>query len=189
MNQVILIHGMPDKEEYYDPNTESSSNRQWLPWAQKELSKKDILTQALEMPHPYNPVYEDHCEVFEQMKISNETILVGHSCGAGFLLRYFSEHPELNPKKIILVAPWIDPEPHELNTGFFDFTIDTSLTDRTSLVIFYSTDDEESCVKSAEIILEALPNATYHKFDNKGHFTKGDLGTEEFPELLEEVLK
>ena len=113
MNQVILIHGMPDKEEYYDPNTESSSNRQWLPWAQKELSKKDILTQALEMPHPYNPVYEDHCEVFEQMKISSETILVGHSCGAGFLLRYFSEHPELYPKKIILAAPWIDPEPKE----------------------------------------------------------------------------
>lgn len=189
MNHVILIHGMPDKEEYYDPNTESSSNRQWLPWVQKELSKKDILTQALEMPHPYNPIYEDHCEVFEQMKISDETILVGHSCGAGFLLRYFSEHPELTPRKIILVAPWIDPEPRELTTGFFDFTIDATLSDRTNLVVFYSTDDEEVCVRSAEIIKEALPNATYHKFDNKGHFCEEDLGTKAFPELLEEILK
>ena len=189
MNQVILIHGMPDKEEYYDPNTESSSNRQWLPWAQKELSKKDVLTQALEMPHPYNPVYEDHCEVFEQMKISSETFLVGHSCGSGFLLRYFSEHKELSPKKIILVAPWIDPEPHELTTGFFDFEIDQSLTQRTNLVVFYSTDDDEPMIKTVKIIEEALPNAIYHKFSDKGHFTKGDLGTEEFPELLEEILE
>jgi predicted alpha/beta hydrolase family esterase len=150
---------------------------------------KEILSQALEMPHPYNPVYEDHCEVFEQMKINNETTLVGHSCGAGFLLRYFSEHPELKPKKIVLVAPWIDPEPHELDTGFFDFEIDTTLTDRTNVVVFYSTDDDEPILKTAEIIEKALPHATYHQFSDKGHFTKGDLGTEEFPELLEEIQK
>ncbi|HRH25070.1 MAG TPA: alpha/beta hydrolase [Candidatus Paceibacterota bacterium] len=189
MNQVILIHGMPDKEEYFSDVKPSSSNKHWFPWMQKKLAMKEILSQALEMPHPYNPIYEDHCEVFEQMKISSETILVGHSCGAGFLLRYFSEHPELKPKKIILVAPWIDPEPRELDTGFFDFTIDTTLTDRTNLIVFYSTDDDKVCVRSAEIIKDALPNATYYKFDNKGHFTKGDLGTEEFPELLEEILK
>jgi uncharacterized protein len=123
------------------------------------------------------------------MKINSETILVGHSCGAGFLLRYFSEHPDLKPKKIILVAPWIDPEPHILNTGFFDFTIDGTLTDRIDVVVFYSTDDDEPMIKTAEIIEKALPNATYHKYSDKGHFTKGDLGTEEFPELLDEVLR
>ena len=48
---------------------------------------------------------------------------------------------------------------------------------------------DEVCVRSAEIIKDSLPNATYYKFDNKGHFTKGDLGTEEFPELLEEIIK
>lgn len=189
MNHVILIHGMPDKEEYFSDEKPSSSNKHWLPWIQKKLAIKEILSQALEMPHPYNPIYKDHCEVFEQMKISSETILVGHSCGAGFLLRYFSEHPKLSPKKIILVAPWIDPEPRELTTGFFDFEIDPTLTDRTGLVVFYSTDDDDVCVKSAEIIKGVLPNATYHKFDNKGHFTKGDLGTEEFPELLKEILR
>lgn len=189
MNHVILIHGMPDKEEYYDTQSESPSNKQWLPWIQKELSKKDILSQALEMPHPYNPIYKDHCEVFEQMKISSETILVGHSCGAGFLLRYFSEHPELIPKKIILVAPWIDPEPRLLTTGFFDFEIDSTLTKRTNLVIFYSTDDDEACVRSAEIIKEILPDGIYHQYENKGHFCEDDLGTKAFPELLEEILK
>ncbi len=189
MNQVILIHGMPSKEEYFDTSLPRPTEAHWFPWIKSEIEEKGVEAHVPAMPEPYEPKYDLWKEVFEQMKISNETILVGHSCGAGFLVRYFSEHPELNPKKIILVAPWIDPEPHELDTGFFDFTIDPSLTDRTSLVVFYSTDDEESCVKSAEIILEVLPNATYHKFDNKGHFTKGDLGTEEFPEFLEEVLK
>jgi predicted alpha/beta hydrolase family esterase len=64
MNQVILIHGMPDKEEYFSEGKPSSSNKHWLPWIQKKLAMKEILSQALEMPHPYNPVYEDHCEVF-----------------------------------------------------------------------------------------------------------------------------
>jgi hypothetical protein len=189
MNHVILIHGMPDKEEYFSDVKPSSSNKHWFPWIQKKLAMKEVLSQALEMPHPYNPVYGDHCEVFEQMKISSETIVVGHSCGAGFLLRYFSEHPELQPKKIILVAPWIDPEPRELTTGFFDFEIDATLTDRTIVVVFYSTNDDLPMIKTAEIIEKALPNAIYHKFSDKGHFTKGDLGTEEFPELLEEILK
>lgn len=189
MNQVILIHGMPDKEEYFSDVKPSSSNKHWLPWMQKQLAMKSILSQAPEMPKPYDPNYDKWVEVFEQFKISNETTLVGHSCGGGFLLRYLSEHPNLHPKKIVLVAPWIDPEPHELDTGFFDFTIDPTLTDRTSLIVFYSTDDDEPMVKTAEIIQRTLPNATYHEFDNKGHFTKGDLGTEEFPELLEEILK
>lgn len=118
MNHVVLIHGAPYEEEFYNPEKPSPSHTNWFPWLQKQLALKDEISVAPEMPHPYNPIYEDHCAVFEQMKISNETILVGHSCGGGFLLRYFSEYPELHPKKIILVAPWIDPEPKELTTGF-----------------------------------------------------------------------
>lgn len=189
MNQVILIHGMPNKEEYFDSSFPKPIDAHWFPWIKAELQNQGIETTIPAMPEPYEPKYQDWKEVFEQHTISNETILVGHSCGAGFLLRYFSEHPELHPKKIILVAPWIDPEPRELTTGFFDFEIDTTLTTRTNVVVFYSTDDDDVCVRSAEIIKGVLPNATYHKFDNKGHFTKGDLGTEEFPELLEEIQK
>lgn len=84
MNHTILIHGMPDKEEYYDASFESPSNMQWVPWIQKELSKRDILSQAPEMPKPYEPRYEKWKEVFEQFKISDESILVGHSCGGLF---------------------------------------------------------------------------------------------------------
>jgi predicted alpha/beta hydrolase family esterase len=193
MKQVILIHGLPDKEEFYNPIYDSPSNMHWFPWIQRKLSLKDVLSQSLEMPHPYDPSYVDHCMVLDQMNISSETILVGHSCGGGFLVRYFSEHPEKIPAKIILVAPWIDPENRlkEINTksDFFDFTIDSHLTERTQVHCLYSTDDEWYITASVEKIQEALPGMAMYQFTDKGHFTESHLGTKEFPELLEIILK
>ena len=187
MNQIIIIHGMPDKEEYLGDLWPSPSNAHWIPWLQKELSRKEVLSQAPEMPRPYELNYQEWLDVFEQFKISNKTTLIGHSCGGGFLLRYLSEHPEINPKKVILVAPWIDPEPHELEEGndFFKFKIDEDVVSRTSLHVMYSTDDLGPCIRSAEIIRIAIPNATYHVYTDKGHFTEPDLGDKAFPELFE----
>lgn len=31
---AIILHGMPDKEEYYDPANPSQSNRHRIPWLQ-----------------------------------------------------------------------------------------------------------------------------------------------------------
>ncbi len=190
MKQVILIHGLPSKEEVIvNDNMPSPSNAHWFPWIQKQLAKEDLLSQSLEMPHSYNPAYVDHSKVLGQMDISNETILVGHSCGGGFLVRYFSKHKELAPKKIILVAPWIDLEGYlkELDpeNNFFDFEIDSNISNRTEIHCIYSTDDEKDILESIERIQEKIPNMIIHKFTNKGHFIESSLGGNEFPELLE----
>jgi hypothetical protein len=29
---AIIVHGCPDREEYYDPAAPSASNHHWLPW-------------------------------------------------------------------------------------------------------------------------------------------------------------
>ena len=184
MKQVILIHGAPYEDEFYNVEKPSPSNTNWFPWLQKQIALNDGLCQALEFPKPFDPIYDDWKKVFEQMAISNETILVGHSCGGGFLLRYLSEHKNIQPKQVILVAPWLDPEPHELTTNFFNFEIDNKLSERTNLHIFESSDDFEGCLKSFQIIESVLPNATYHKFDNREHFTD-----KEFPELRDLILK
>ena len=189
MEQVILIHGLPDKEEVLGDVWPSPSNAHWLPWIQKQLAKEDLLSQSLEMPHSYNPIYTDHCAVLSQMSISKETILVGHSCGGGFLVRYFSEHKELLPAKIILVAPWIDLEGYlkelDPNSNFFDFEIDPSLAIRTELHCIYSTDDDKDILESIKKLQETIPRMVVHKFENKGHFIDSSLGTKEFPELLD----
>lgn len=193
MKQVILIHGMPEKEDVFGDVWPSESNAHWLPWIQKQLTRKDILCQSLEMPHAYNPIYTDHCTVLDQMSISHETILVGHSLGGGFLLRYFSERPELTPRKIILVAPWVDPD-NRLSeefpgNNFFDFIIDKKLTERINIECLLSLDDEDYIIESVRQIREILPGMMYHEFIDKGHFCEDDLGTKEFPELLEIILK
>jgi predicted alpha/beta hydrolase family esterase len=193
MKQVILIHGLPSKDEYYKSEWPSESNAHWFPSIQREILRKGILCQALEMPHPYNPNYKDYCDVLDQMNINEETILVGHSCGGGFLVRYFSEHKDLRPKKIVLVAPWLDPEGYlkELNpeTDFFDFKIDPELSNKSQIDIVYSTDDEEYILQSVERIKKEISNTAEHVFSNKGHFTEPSLGQKECPEILEIILK
>lgn len=192
MKQIILIHGLPDKEEVLGDVWPSPSNAHWFPWVQKQLTRQDILCQALEMPQSYNPTYIEHERVLNQMEISKETILVGHSCGGGFLLRYFSEHPELSPKKVILVAPWLDGDGYlkELNSesDYFNFEIDPTLAERTQLHCIYSTDDEKDILDSVDRIQKELPDIIAHTFTDKGHFTEPDMGTKEFPELLDIIL-
>ncbi|MBP9821486.1 MAG: steryl acetyl hydrolase [Candidatus Pacebacteria bacterium] len=177
MKQVLLIHGAPDKNEFYKSENQAPSNGLWFPWLQKQLALRDELCQSLEFPRPYDPIYTDWVSVFEQMKVSEEAILIGHSCGGGFLLRYLSENKNLKPGKVILIAPWIDPE-HQLTTGFFDFEIDPTLSDRMALHILMSSDDEEQ-LSSFAIIQEKLPNAVYHRYTDREHFCKSEI-----PEVL-----
>lgn len=181
MKQVILIHGSPEEKEFYDPSFPSPSNCHWFPWIQKQLAFYGILCQCPEFPQPFDPAYEAWVQVFEQFSVNEETILVGHSCGGGFLLRYLSEHPNIAPKRVVLVAPWLDPE-KELSTPFFDFVIDAELATRTDLQVFISSDDENEILISCERIREMFPNATYHEFTDREHFC-----TPEFPELFETI--
>ena len=178
MKNVIIIHGSPDQTEYYSTEHPSPSNSLWIPWLQKQLTLSDVISVAPEMPKPYDPIYSEYLGTFKDYTITNETILIGHSSGGGFLLRYLSENPSLVPAKVILVAPWIDPG-KELTTPFFDFEIDSQLPDRTDVHLFQSSDDSETCISSFEIIERSLSNITYHKFEDRGHFK-----IKEFDELL-----
>lgn len=184
MKRAIILHGMPDKKEYYDPEGDAPSNRHWIPWLQGKLSQKDILTQTPEMPKPYYPIYQDWKKVFEQFDIDENTLLVGHSCGAGFLIRYLSEN-NIKVGKLVLVAPWVNPTDY-LDNDFFEFKYDSQLTLRTKGIhLIESTDDDEEVVKSIEMIKEKIKDLDITTFSDKGHFTFNDLGTREFPELLD----
>ena len=189
MKTAIILHGMPDKEDYYNPAYDAESNCHWLPWIQRQLTVQNILAQTPEMPEPYTPNYEKWCSVFSQFKIDEDTTLVGHSCGAGFLVRWLSEN-KLKVGKLVLVAPWTDPtnELGDKNT-FFDFVIDSKLVERTEGVyIFNSSNDEDVIHKSVENILDALPDVQLVKLQDKGHFTLSGMGTREFPELASVIL-
>ena len=185
MKNAIIIHGKPYKDEYYSDKYPSASNFHWIPWLQKQLLIRDIKADTPEMPHAYRPVYEVWKTEFERFDVTPETILVGHSCGGGFLVRWLSEHPDIKVGKVVLVAPWIDPE-KELDTGFFNFEIDTQLVSRTGgVTIFNSIDPVQASVKN---LRKTIPNIKYVEFENLGHFCVEDMESEAFPELLKEIL-
>jgi len=191
MRNAILIHGWATKDEFYNPKYPTSSNSHWFPWLSKQLIIRDIHTVAVEMPQSYLPNYEVWKKELERFDINEDTILVGHSCGGGFLVRYLSENNHMRVNKVVLVAPWMGINPDQpFDSSFFDFEIDRSLVNRTTgLVVFNSTNDVESVHKSVDIIRNNIDGIKYIELENKGHFTLKGLGGEEFPELLQEILE
>ena len=192
MKNAILLPGRPDEDEYYDPSVPTNSNNHWFPWLTKQLMMNDILAVSVEFPKPWQPRYEVWKKEFERFDITPDTILVGHSCGGGFLVRYLSEEKHVRVGKVVLVAPWINPENNPLSdtADFFQFEIDPEITSRAeSITIFNSDNDQATVQTSVGIIRKAVPSIGYQEFRAKGHFCLENLGTVEFPELAEFLLK
>jgi len=189
MKSAIILHGMPSKQEYFNPVEPAPSRAHWLSWLQKQLLLKDVLAQTLEFPEPYMPQYDKWCEVFEQFKIDENTDLIGHSCGGGFLVRWLSEH-KVSVGKVVLVAPWINPNQKFATKMFVDLHIDSDLAGRTKGIhLFISLDDDKEELDTAEILKANIKDLHIKEFTDKGHFTFNDMKTEEFPELVDFILK
>lgn len=186
---AIILHGMPSRQEYYDSKMDSMSNAHWLPWLQAQLLKQDIIAATPEVPDAYAPEWTKWVREVERFEIGSDTILVGHSNGAGFWVKYLSLNKNLKVGKVILVAPWLDPDGDETPGFFNNFEIDPKLASRTDgLTIFHSDNDQGNVQKSVAMLREAITDINYREFSNYGHFTIGSMKTREFPELLAECL-
>lgn len=190
MKNVILIHGWNTKTEFFDPDKPTASNDHWFPWLTKQLMIKGIKADAPEMPEYQLSTYESWLKEVERFDINSDTSLVGHSCGGGFIVRYLSEH-DITVDKVILIAPWLGIDPEEkFDEKFFDFVIDPNVAKKAkNVTIFVSGDDFDTIHKSVDKIVNSIDGVKLIKMSGKGHFTRTSLGTEAFPELLEEMLR
>jgi len=188
MKNAIILHGRPSKEEYYNPVRPSMSNAHWLPWLQGQLLKHDIETATPEVPYSFAPEWDRWVNEVERFDIGPETMLIGHSTGGGFWVRYLTEHPELKVDKVILVAPWINSR-HEDDIDFFSFELNPKVTEQAQkFLIIGSDNDGEDVTNSVNFLREKLPGVAYREFKGYGHFTWKSMDSTEFPELLEELL-
>ena len=180
---------MPSREEFFSSPTYKASEQQWVPWITEQLRKQGIDAHNPEMPEPYEPDYLKWSAVFEQLPIDENTILVGHSCGGGFLVRWLSEH-KVRVGKVVLVAPWIDPN-HKFAPKMFNaLEVDENLAQRTEgITEFISLDDDQEELTTLEVLKSKIKGLRVREFADKGHFCFNDMKTNEFPELLEELLK
>jgi predicted alpha/beta hydrolase family esterase len=183
MSRAILIHGCCNREEYFSNEFPSPSNSHWFPWLQKQLLIQGIFTQTPEFPIPYQPDFHQWKISLILFSIDENTILIGHSCGGGFILRYLMEN-NLLCKRIILIALWLDPQ--KTKSDFLQFNLSEISLKIKQLDIFISEDEDVEGVKeSVEKISAFFSSAKIHQFKDKGHFTFHDMKTTEFPELLE----
>lgn len=188
MKTAIIIHGMPERENYFNPTADSPSNCHWVPWLQHQLNINSILTQTPEMPEPYDPDYEKWEQVFSQFKIDENTILVGHSCGGGFIVKYLSGN-NIKVNKVVLVAPWINSKREEDITMFDGLRIDENLLSKTnSVTIFSSSNDDKEIQDSIKVLEDTIKGVKVLEFKDYGHFCLSDMKKREFPELLKKIL-
>ncbi len=129
----------------------------------------------------FDPRYKDWKKTFEQFEVSDETTLIGHSCGGGFLVRYLSEHKDLKIRSLFLIAPWVVDTGEDLTSdlSFLKCELDEKFATRFPVHIFMSSDDDSVMQDSFKYLKEKVPNAVYHEFTDKKHFC-----IKEFPELL-----
>jgi len=190
MKNAIILHGGPSKEEYYDPEIPSMSNAYWIPWLQSQLVKANIPTATPEVPYSFDRNWKVWTKEVERFDITTETILIGHSTGAGFFVKYLSINPNITVDKVILVAPWVDPNREHTKNFFDDFEIDSDLVRRTKgVTIFNSDNDQESVQKTVNILRSNIKGLDYKEFHNRGHFYLHDAQSTIFPELFDFILQ
>lgn len=179
----IIIHGCPyDVKQAIDPTTQH-----WMPWLKKELETRNIRTKTPLMPEPWAPSYMAFKKEFEKYPINEMSALIGHSCGCAFLVRWLGDSKQ-KIDKLILVAPWkVAIEDAQLKVNFYNFEIDNSIKNRVNEITIFTADNEEiDGKKSLQIYHNALGGEVI-ELKNHGHYCLDDMGTEEFPELLEKI--
>lgn len=180
---------MPSKEEYLNPKNPKQSEDHWLGWLGSQLIARGITVHTPEMPQPYAPDYEKWQAVMDGFNVDADTALVGHSCGAGFLVRWLSEN-KIQVGKVAFVAPFLDPHHDEVDPTFFNFEIDGNMETRTKgIVMFTSPEDDAEIIESARIISEKISGTQTVSLVGRGHFTLDSMKTEQFPELLDLLIQ
>jgi predicted alpha/beta hydrolase family esterase len=184
--KIVILHGCPDSKEKHLDNASRTYDKHWIPWIKKELEKfgADVVTPI--MPEPWKPSYEAWKQEIEKINVDENSILIGHSCGTAFWVRWLGETKK-SVKALIMVAPWKEA-PNENKKSFYDFEIDANIREKVKQIyIFTSNNEYKSGKESAQLYAEKI-GARVIELKDHGHYTFGDMGTAQFPELLNLIL-
>lgn len=174
----FIIHGV-----YATPESN------WFPWLKKELEARGYEAIVPKFPTPLDQSLESWLRVFAnyESKISEETVLIGHSLGAAFILNYL-EKTSKKIKAAYLIAPFhklLGIKYDEVNRTFIDkeFDWDKIRSSCSKFFVFASDNDEYIPFGVTEELTKSL-NAEFNLVPNGRHLNK-DAGYEEFYLLME----
>jgi predicted alpha/beta hydrolase family esterase len=181
-DRCIILHGCPPNEEMTTPK-----EKRWMNWLASELRKKGFSATAPDLPTAWQPLYQNWKKEFEKYPVTKNTVLVGHSCGAAFLVRWLLETGKV-VKKLILVAPAKVPETDtDSRKDLYDFDLSGAAPHLADEIVLFTSNDFPHHLESLALYIDALKPRIV-ELENKRHFLFSQMGTNEFPELLAEIL-
>ncbi len=195
--QIIYVHGgdaFENKEDLYA----LLRSRTFNPYAEPFATWRDHIKAELvetydsifmQMPNSFWADYEAWKIWFDKVipYLHEDAVLIGHSLGGGFYLRYLTENKlPVRVRQLHWVASVLD---EVVWPGIGGFKIDEQnwpgfASDIDEVHLWHSEDDTSVPVHHSERFLALYPQAQLHRFTDRGHFL-----TPEFPELLAEIKK
>lgn len=185
----IIIHGCPSRADETIDMTERTYYKHWIPWTREKLLEKGVQAFTPMMPEPWYPDYEKFKQEFEKYEVNEHTVLIGHSCGCAFLTRWLGD-TNRKIKKLILVAPWKFLKTNNpIKAKFYDFQVSKEIKSNVGEIIIFTSDNEEQPggAESLALYQEGLSGKII-SLPGRGHYIERDMGTVEFPELIENIL-
>jgi len=157
----------------------SSPSPQWKYWLLDRLNATSgFSAYNITMPNTANAQYGEWKIQFEKISrfLNPQDILVGHSLGGIFLLKYLSENPIKLAQVHIVAAPY---------NGCFGFNFQPELLIHFApqLHFYHSTDDFVVPFTDFQQFQQLLPQAQFHEFHDRNHFL-----TDQIPELLDVIV-
>ncbi len=178
---IICCHGVIGPDEDWKAYDMTFGWKNWLQFV-VEL-EHDVIMQTPKFPHAHALLmkYDEWEKIMDKQDINKDTVLIGHSAGGGFVLKYLSTHPEIKVRQVILVAPWIDTENFQPFGFYKGLKLNNNIVSQTEFGIdlMISDDDMPHIKSSFEKTTSALPKIRVHKFSGRGHFTDSEL-----PEIM-----
>ena len=183
MTQItaVIVHG-----------TGGFPERNWFPWLKSELIARGIEASVPKFPTPEGQSLSSWRDTFasEVGVVTADTILIGHSIGAAFVLNLLNKS-DTPVKAVFLVAGFIgslgQPQFDTLNESFLHEEFDWEKIRKNSGKFFVYAGDNDPYVESEKgIELAKLLKTDLIVIPNGGHLNQ-DSGFKEFPKLLEDL--
>lgn len=182
MKNVFLVHG-----------SMGNPFENWFPWLEKELTKQKVLCCIPTFPTPENQNFESWAKLIDYYCsvgiINEDTIFIGHSCGAVCVIRYLIER-KVKVRAIITVSGYNqfysgNEYMDGLNSSFyFDYeNCDISVVTKIS----YAGDDDPFIPQEKLKEFSEKINSSYKLVNKAGHFNE-TAGCLTFEDILHEIL-
>jgi uncharacterized protein len=179
--RAVIVHG-----------AFGTPNENWFPWLARELESKGYHVDVPALPTPDGQSLASWTEAFHRQvsRVSSDTVLVGHSIGATFILRLL-ESLEQPVRASFLVSAFASrlglPEFDSINSSFVDAPFDWARirTKSGPTTVYIGENDPYVSLSRATDVAKQL-GAKLTIIHNGGHLNLA-AGFEKFWELLNDI--